>query len=389
MSPRSSEPLRLCIVTSSLPTAEDPMPGAMIPHFAAELRGLGTEVLIFAPYKPGHPLVPSNIPLHLFGRGHTLATAFAHLNILDPREILKAWHLVTSGGPELLDLCLRERIDACLACWAIPAGFWCRYVLRKSGIPYAVWSLGSDIHTWGRQPLVRSVIRQILRDAAICYADGLSLAEEMSRLARRPAAYLASTTPVQRRPPSSRTKRGPYRFLFAGRWEKVKGVDILFAAFDPFFRETDRPAEIHLVGDGSLRPRLQASITSAPWKDQVHIHGVVERSGLERLMASCDCLVIPSRRESLPYVFSEALQAGMDIIATEAGDMGRLLRDYDAGIAVPVADPRALADAMLRRLRLGRSHRFEQGRRRLLKLFDLRRSARRFLSDITARVRPS
>ena len=64
-------------------------------------------------------------------------------------------------------------------------------------------------------------------------------------------------------------------------------------------------------------------------------------------LAACDCVVIPSRMESIPVVFSDALQMGRPLIASDVGDMGTLLRAHPAGLVVPPEDATALCAAML------------------------------------------
>jgi glycosyltransferase involved in cell wall biosynthesis len=51
--------------------------------------------------------------------------------------------------------------------------------------------------------------------------------------------------------------------------------------------------------------------------------------------------------ESIPVIFSDALQMGRPLIVSDVGDMGRLLREHPAGLVVPPEDPSALCAAML------------------------------------------
>jgi hypothetical protein len=78
-------------------------------------------------------------------------------------------------------------------------------------------------------------------------------------------------------------------------------------------------------------------------------------------------------------VFSEALRFNLDLIVTDVGDMGILGRDYGVAAVVPPADPKALKEAMKKKVG---SQRREGGRREeLLKLFDTETSVERFLAD--------
>jgi glycosyltransferase involved in cell wall biosynthesis len=101
-------------------------------------------------------------------------------------------------------------------------------------------------------------------------------------------------------------------------------------------------------------------------------------------MAACDCLVIPSRNESIPIVFSEALQAGLPMLVTDVGDMGELARRH--GLAAPItpSDAGALASAMARFIedRDDQERAYEKARSRLLDIFDVGAAADLYLAAI-------
>jgi glycosyltransferase involved in cell wall biosynthesis len=107
-------------------------------------------------------------------------------------------------------------------------------------------------------------------------------------------------------------------------------------------------------------------------------------SHLAAYMKACDCLVIPSRRESIPVVFSEAVQMGIPMLVTDTGDMGTLAREHGLMDPVPPEDIDALARAMrafaddpaaLKR-------RFDAARPKLLRMFDPEIIVDRFLSVV-------
>jgi len=99
-------------------------------------------------------------------------------------------------------------------------------------------------------------------------------------------------------------------------------------------------------------------------------------------LSSCDCLVVPSRSESLPVVFAEAVQAGIPLLVTDVGDMGRLARKHNLMPPVPPGDAAALASAMksFAADHAVRRRQFEEARPGLIELFDLEAGAERFLA---------
>jgi glycosyltransferase involved in cell wall biosynthesis len=61
--------------------------------------------------------------------------------------------------------------------------------------------------------------------------------------------------------------------------------------------------------------------------------------------------VIPTKSDSLPLVFSEAVQAGRPVVGTDVGDLGRFIRRYRVGVVTRANDLRGLFSAMLRMAR--------------------------------------
>jgi glycosyltransferase involved in cell wall biosynthesis len=112
--------------------------------------------------------------------------------------------------------------------------------------------------------------------------------------------------------------------------------------------------------------------------------GNVSDQTLASLYESSDCVVIPSRSESIPLVFSEALRFNKELIVTDVGDMGMLGRQYGVARVIPPKNIRALKEVMKKRADLkdnGNEERNEAGRKELNRLFDIETSVERFLAD--------
>lgn len=100
-----------------------------------------------------------------------------------------------------------------------------------------------------------------------------------------------------------------------------------------------------LIGDGALRPRIQALIDQRGLHERVRLAGW--RRDVDRAMGSFDALLLTSHWEGLPRVMLEAASAGLPIVATKVGgveeavvhrDRTRLYEPRDiAGLAEGVA----------------------------------------------------
>jgi len=95
-------------------------------------------------------------------------------------------------------------------------------------------------------------------------------------------------------------------------------------------------------------------------------------------------VVIPSRSESIPLVFSEALRFNKKLIVTDVGDMGMLGRQYGVARVIPPENIFALKESMKQRVELwdhGKEGGNEAKREELKRLFNIETSVERFLAD--------
>lgn len=114
--------------------------------------------------------------------------------------------------------------------------------------------------------------------------------------------------------------RSKVRFLYLGRLEFQKGIDILIQAFPEVYLNLLQEciySELLVVGGGSMRPHIDDILLQPQFvsvKD--HICFLGETIDVENLIASSDILVIPSRSEGFPNVLLEAWSCGLPVVAS-------------------------------------------------------------------------
>lgn len=121
-------------------------------------------------------------------------------------------------------------------------------------------------------------------------------------------------------------------------------------------------AEFLLVGDGPLRPGLEAMAAELGIAGKVNFAG--ERHDIPAILSSMDVSVLISSSESLSNVILESMAAGVPVVATEVGGNPELVRDRETGMLVPPGDENRLVDVLLRLARDAglRLHCSQQGR---------------------------
>lgn len=144
----------------------------------------------------------------------------------------------------------------------------------------------------------------------------------------------------------------PPRILFVGRLVAKKGIDKVLEAFD-LVRTGNPAAELHIVGDGPLRPMVLAKtqITGG-----IIWHGAQPPERTTQFMAGARLLTLPSREaddgdvEGLGLVLLEAQALGIPVVTSNIGGPAEALLDGKTGFAVDPTSSTDLAQAYLRLL---------------------------------------
>jgi len=383
--------LNICIITSSFPSHPDDIVQApFLIDFINGLKKRGHQIFIFTQDRKGEkeeflkgvkvkwfPWIKSREPL-------------AQLNPFNPLDFLRIVNLFYSGKKQLLPFVKENKIETCLALWVLPAGYFANQTYRQTKIPYSVWSLGSDIYRYGRSPFLYLMMKRIIQEAKGVFADGFGLSKRIEERFGRKCFFLATTRTIEKRESSRPEKQaepkkpeGPYCFLFVGRIEKVKGIDLLLQSMALLKKEA---LKVHLtvVGRGGMEEWAKNFIKEKALGDYISWMGYVPDETLNSIYESTDCVVIPSRSESIPLVFSEALRFNKELIVTDVGDMGMLGRQYGVARVIPPENIFALKESMKQRVELwdhGKEGGNEAKREELKRLFNIETSVERFLAD--------
>jgi glycosyltransferase involved in cell wall biosynthesis len=238
--------------------------------------------------------------------------------------------------------------------WNEPAFWQALAYCRARRVPLLVWveSTARDARSdAGPLRLARSAMA---RAAAGAFVPGTAAAEYARALGFRDVAVApnAIDASVFAEAAVERSGRESCTFLYAGRLDPEKGVDVLLRAFEQI------PGKLVVAGSGTEEENLRRL---AP--DGVIFVGPTSRDELVRLYKEADVLVLPSRSEPWGMVLNEAAAAGLPLVATdEVGAAHDLIEHGVNGFRVPADDVDALAEA-LRRLAEDEAFRLAAGAR--------------------------
>ncbi|MDH4079717.1 MAG: glycosyltransferase [Nitrospira sp.] len=131
--------------------------------------------------------------------------------------------------------------------------------------------------------------------------------------------------------------------LGVGRLTEAKDFPILIRAFARV--RAQRQARLMILGEGGLRPQLEALVRQLGLKDDVALPGFVANAFA--YMAHAAVFVFSSRWEGFGNVLVEAMACGTPVVSTDCPSGPReILEDGRWGRLVPVGDVDGLAGAM-------------------------------------------
>jgi glycosyltransferase involved in cell wall biosynthesis len=367
---------KLILLTSSFPVGRPgtEAAGSFVADLASALSGY-VDVNVVAPGRSnGTEVLSSTLTVHRF------SVPFLPLSLLRPYDpchwspIVRTIHL---GLKALENLCRRNDVDHVLALWVLPSGWWAREMRKRFDVPYSVWALGSDIWVLSRLPLVRHILTRTIRDSRHCFADGLLLKDDVVRISGCSCEFLASVRELPVSGEKTVSTGPPYRLAFLGRWHRNKGIDLLLESLGNLADRTwARIEEVKICGGGSLEAQVRLGCEDLKKAGHpVTLGGYLDKCEAAHLLEWADYLLIPSRLESIPVVFSDAMQARCPVISTPVGDIPRLIGQYGVGTLARDVTAKALSEAIDEALDRSPSA-YEKGLDQARADFDVRHVAR-------------
>lgn len=151
--------------------------------------------------------------------------------------------------------------------------------------------------------------------------------------------------------------RAARSILFAGRFERRKGVHVLVRAVQ-LLRDAGEDVTLTLHGEdtntaplrGSMRGWCESMIDPRH-RAAIRFEGRLERHQIARAYAAHDVVCVPSLWENFPFACLEALACGACVVGTDAGGMAEMIEPDGEGVGAcgliaRHGDPESLA-AML------------------------------------------
>ena len=231
--------------------------------------------------------------------------------------------------------------------------------LRKKG-KIVVSGFDNQWHATSKQRIAAALggVRYFSRYFSHAWVAGIYQYEYVRRLGFRKHEvignlYSADTTlyrSVYQLACAEKARKYPHRFLYVGRLEPVKGLDVLLAAWK-MLGGVRRDWELHLIGNGSLKDLLAS-------EKSVVLHEFMDPALLVHQAADAGCFILPSKTEPWGVVVHEFASAGLPLILSDVvgsatafllpGWNGFLFQSYNSeGLARAMKQIIQLPDSLL------------------------------------------
>lgn len=218
---------------------------------------------------------------------------------------------------------------------------WRKHGVRVIYCPHG-WAFGMEISTATKRAY--ALIERVMARRTNLILCNSQAEFDLARAAGLPADKMRVVRNGIAWAPAPKRKRrsGPIRLGFIGRHDRQKGLDILL---DTLCRFPLSKLRFDVIGDRVLG---RDGGNGAPPPANMTFHGWLPRAQTLQLFDTIDALVMPSRWDAAPIVATEAMRAGVPVIASNRGGLPEIVQHNVGGYVFDLDDRDALGTLLER-----------------------------------------
>ena len=251
----------------------------------------------------------------------------------------------------------RRGIDVFHGAWATAPATVAAVAGELCGRPFSFGGHAYDIHRHGGDPLLPAKLAaaRFVHTTTQANVDHLRTRFPAARahivLARRGLRRMPPLPDTAPAPSREEHPPGELRLLSVGRLVEKKGQRHQLDACALLVRR-GRPVRLRIIGEGPLRPALEAQAAALGLADRVELLGERPPADVEAAYRWADVFwhtgIVDSQgdRDGLPNVVPEAMAHGLPVVSSAAGGAAEAVLDGQTGLIADPTDPAALADAI-------------------------------------------
>lgn len=252
------------------------------------------------------------------------------------------------------ELVRRERPDVINTHFALPSGPVGDRLAREIGCPNILSVHGGDLYDpskWTsphRHYLLRHWIARLMHRADCVVGQSADTIENTHRF-YAPDLEVHQIPLGISRPPAVEGRRADWGLAeddvvlaTVGRLVGRKAIDQLIE----MMRELPERARLVIIGDGPIKPELEALSQRLDLGARVRFTGAIDEDDKFRLLRMADLFVSTSKHEGFGLVFLEAMAAGLPVICYDKGGQTDFLEDHVTGRLIPAGERAAFVEAL-------------------------------------------
>jgi glycosyltransferase involved in cell wall biosynthesis len=365
----------------------------------ALLRGLGVDIKVVSLRRPHGRLSPEQqkiakdveyvLPVSI------PALAVAHARFIAQRPVAffgALWHVMTRPHPSLAMrfktlLHFGEAVQVADILRRLPGygRIHAHFVDRAATVamvagrlldrPYSVTAHANDIY-----------VNPVMLGDKLVQADFVATCTEYNAAHLRGVCSAATDKilcihhglDVHRYEPPERLGEERPAILAVGQLKEKKGLTYLLEACAEL-RRRGHDFVCDIIGEGPLRPQLEAQVRAAGLDEVVTLHGALDHGAVIEHYRTAAVFALPcitaedGDRDGIPNVILEAMAMELPVVSTSHSGIPEAVDDGISGLLVPQRDVPALTDALDRLLgdATGRRQMGEAGRDIAIDRFDV------------------
>lgn len=245
--------------------------------------------------------------------------------------------------------------DVCMAHFVLPGGDVAQWLKRKHGLPYVLISHGHDI-PWvhPRQMFFYHLgtyfwIKSVCKDSAVNFIQTKMMKDNIDRFMGEKQSHkniiVSNGVDASKFFPDYSKRPSLLKIIFVGRLVIQKDPITFLKAIRIFYRET-RNFEVHILGDGNLRKKMERFIEKNGLTEKVKLLSKIPEEQMVEEYQSAHLMVAPSLNEGMSISALEALSCDVYVITTRVSGFEETIKDDINGNNVSFGNPEELADTI-------------------------------------------
>ncbi|MHA1381720.1 MAG: glycosyltransferase family 4 protein [Candidatus Helarchaeota archaeon] len=199
---------------------------------------------------------------------------------------------------------------------------------------------------------IKIVTRRVLKYFNACHVLNHYYKQLLNKWGLKHNFLLPNAIDIEKFKPYKHDWGQEFRVLYAGRLDKIKGIDILYKSITIFNKKfPNYNVKFLIVGSGDRKYQILMQDLRNKYPNVQYL-GFIKPEKMSEIYEKCDLFVTPSKFENWPYSVLEAQSSGLPVIATEIPAHKEMIINDKSGSLVPLNNSEAIINRIIKFYRM-------------------------------------